>query len=111
MIVDELVSVLPKNIVVNESSSFVLQCEATGHPPPLISWIIGIESLIKSGSRRIINTEQINAYTVNSTLTVLNAEPSDAGDYKCKAQSDGFHIDSTSVTVIGQCVIQVYEHV
>lgn len=50
--------------------------------------------------RRTATSEVVNKYTLWNTLTVKKAVPSDAGEYKCRAQYEEIHlIDSTTVTV------------
>ena len=97
-----MVSVSPVNITVNESSSFTVRCEATGHPLPLIDWIVDSKSVIEK-DKYIIKEEEANAYTAISVLTVLDSLPNDAVEYKCRAQSNEFLLVGTSmVNVIGQ---------
>ncbi len=83
----------------------MLLCEATDYPLPSIDWIIGGESVIEN-ERLMINTQQTNAYTIKSTLTLSNIAPDDEEIYKCRAESIGsFLIDSSSVQVIGQLTV------
>ncbi len=97
-------AVSPANIVVNESNSFTLHCVATSHPLPLIEWIAGTESVIES-DKYGLDEYQSNAYTVTSTLTVLDSQPDDTKEYRCRAESEGFLVDSSFVSVIRKLIL------
>ena len=61
-------------------------CIATGEPVPNISWYFNIV-MINISSKYLIMSELINATTVENTLTILNAVPSDVGVYTCTASN------------------------
>lgn len=92
----------PVNLTINESDSFTLHCKASGYPLPSLTWIVNSETVLENEKRAII-VQQINSYTVTSTLTILDTEPDNTGEYKCRADTtDGeFFIDSTVVNIIG----------
>ncbi|KAL9964706.1 hypothetical protein ACROYT_G028382 [Oculina patagonica] len=66
-------TILPAHQLVNETDSFEIFCNATGNPPPVITWT-------KVG-------ENSRVYHREKTLRVKNAEKSDFGTYRCTALS------------------------
>ena len=102
--VKETVAVSPTSIAVNESDSFTLHCVATGHPFPIIGWIAGTELVIES-DKYVLNEYQSNAYTVTSTLTVLDSQPDNTKEYRCRAESEGFQVESSFVSVIRKLIM------
>lgn len=66
-------SILPAHQLVNETDTFDIFCNATGNPPPLVTWTkIGDNSKV---------------YPTGKSLRVQNAEKSDFGTYRCTAES------------------------
>ena len=65
--------VLPIHQLVNETDTFEIFCNATGHPTPTVSWT-------KVGNNGTI-------YPTGVTLRVEKADKSDFGTYKCTAVS------------------------
>jgi len=69
--------VKPVNVTVNESSSASFQCNASGDPKPVITWLKGGGQLSAVG-RVVIGRD---------TLTILNTVASDAGQYSCNVSN------------------------
>lgn len=87
----------------SEAATFTLNCTATGYPYPTLDWLYGDENgaIVFSDRHSKSNDIYINLYTIRSILTVRDLIPSDAGEYKCKAQySSGHLVDSTLLTVV-----------
>ena len=59
-------------------STAVLNCSASGNPPPIVHWIF----------RGINVTNDTVKYIIrNGVLTILNVELNDTGDYHCTASN------------------------
>ena len=56
----------------------VLNCDASGNPPPTVHWIF-------CGSN--ITNDTVKYIITNGVLTILNVELNDAGDYHCTASN------------------------
>jgi len=66
-------SVFPAHQLVNETDTFEIFCNATGNPPPVVTWTkIGDSSKV---------------YPTGKSLRVQNAKKSDFGIYQCTAES------------------------
>lgn len=81
------------NVTVNESSSASFQCNASGDPKPVITWLKGGGQL-SAGGRVVIGRD---------TLTILNTVASDAGQYSCNV-SNGLssHVGMAHLIVQGE---------
>lgn len=77
-------------------NSIVLECTASGNPPPVLSW--EKDGNLVTASDRV----QIRTVAGKSRLTISNAVPSNAGTYRCigvnRVGEDG---DLTTLAVIG----------
>lgn len=62
--------------VISVGETMVLQCKASGSPPPRITWLKGDESLVVS--------ERHHFTADNQLLIVLNVALEDAGKYTCE---------------------------
>ena len=89
-----ILSILPVHQLVNETDSFSIYCNATGNPPPAITWTkVGYTSTV---------------YSTEKTLRVQNAEKSDFGTYRCTVLSVRGEIVSTVATVqLDNCKLNI----
>ena len=63
----------PAYQLVNETDTFEFFCNATGNPPPTITW------------RKVGDTRKV--HSLGQTLVIHNAYKSDFGSYRCTAMS------------------------
>jgi hypothetical protein len=68
----------PKDQDVPEGGTFVLNCEAAGSPPPVISWSHTEKPVLTTGRLRVSST---------GSLEVRNVVRGDEGIYRCTAQN------------------------
>ena len=73
---DLTINPTPLLAVINDDTA-VLNCSASGNPPPTVHWIF-------HGSNITNNTKYI---ITNGVLTLLNVELNDTGDYYCTASN------------------------
>ena len=73
--------------VQDEGGAASFSCQATGEPVPTISWYFnGIPiSNDTDVDKYDISETSVNTTTINSTLTIMSVESSDAGTYTCNA--------------------------
>ncbi|XP_053720471.1 protogenin A [Synchiropus splendidus] len=84
----------PQNISVSLHQSAVLECLATGHPRPIISW-----SRADSKSIDVYNTKVLG----NGNLIISDIKPQHGGVYMCRATTPGtrnYTVASANVTVL-----------
>ena len=96
----EVVSVF-SNVIVRESNTVTITCEAIGYPPPTIVWSRSNGAL----SDRVSVNNSVSAPTGNGNvtrvsvnLTITNISREDRGDYICFT-NNSIGSDSTAVTV------------
>ena len=101
----KLFDVSNKKVQINSGQDVELRCEASGHPPPEFIW---------SKERKEINTENLdfNSNLLISddkmTLSILNIQVSDGGNYQCTAKNIGgetsksFNVEVFSKPVIAR---------
>ena len=65
-------------LAVINGDTAVLNCSASGNPPPTVHWIF-------HGSN--ITNDTVKYIVTNGVLTILNAELNDTGDYHCTASN------------------------
>jgi hypothetical protein len=75
-----------KTIQVPEGSSVYLYCIAEGAPRPTVIW--GNDNHLNIGGRVSLHKNNIDQYTINSSLHISNTISSDSGNYKCTAATD-----------------------
>ena len=86
----------PKNVTVEEGLPMTLFCNATGNPPPTLSWT-------KDGSP-INNNQGIPFSGDNETLFIASINRSESGNYRCVARNGlGNHYSSNPAKVDVQC--------
>ena len=74
---DVTVNPTPLLAVINGDTA-VLNCSASGNPPPTVHWIFRDSNITNDTVKYIIT---------NGVLTILNVELNDTGDYHCTVSS------------------------
>ena len=69
----------PKNVTIEERLHMTLFCNATGNPPPTLSWT-------KDGSP-LNDTQGITFSGDNKTLSIASINRSESGNYRCVARN------------------------
>ena len=83
-------SIFPAHQLVNETDTFEIFCNATGNPPPVVTWT-------KIG-------DNIKVYPTGNSLRVQDAKKSDFGTFQCTAESvRGEKISSVATVEIDNC--------
>ena len=85
----------PKNVTVEEGLPMTLFCNATGNPPPTLSWT-------KDGSP-LNDTQGITFSGDNETLSIASINRSESGNYRCVARNGLEHDLSNPAKVDVQC--------
>ena len=75
-----------RNKAITEGGNLNLSCNASGTPPPFVSWV------------RISSGQQFNG----SLLQLTSVNKNQAGDYRCKA-SNNCGIKSSTATIHVKC--------
>ena len=70
-------------------SQFTLTCRSSGVPRPSITWLHNGAVILDDDDQYFIFESVSSDGTVSSTLTVRNAQQSDAGDFSCVGSSAG----------------------
>lgn len=78
----------PEGLTITPGDSFVLQCEAIGNPHPEIRWTFN--------GAPIAETNRIYFEAGNTELHVEYAKASEAGEYRCIAESTSGSDDATA---------------
>ena len=85
---------LPTTITVSQGDPLSLDCEATGNPPPSITWFKDGDILMPINGRVSI---------INQVVFITSLYSTDEGNYTCVASnSEGSVSDSTLITVLGE---------
>ncbi|XP_053675759.1 tyrosine-protein phosphatase Lar [Anopheles nili] len=74
-----VISQIPTIRVIETGHTAVMQCKATGSPPPKIYWIKDMKHVDMTNPRYSINSE--------GSLQIDNSEESDMGKYECVAEN------------------------
>ena len=83
-------SAFPAHQLVNETDTFEIFCNATGNPPPLVTWT-------KIGDNNKV-------YPTRKSLRVQHAEKSDFGTYQCTAESvRGENVSAIATVEVDNC--------
>ena len=85
----------PKNVTPEEGLLMTLFCNATGNPPPTLSWT-------KDGSP-LTNTQGIILSGDNETLYIAKVNRSESGNYRCVARNSLGDDTSNTAKVDVQC--------
>ena len=85
----------PQNVTATEGNIATLYCNATGNPPPLISW--------NKDGFPIGNNSRISFSAGQKQLKITNVNRRDSGDYQCAAINDIGNDTSTAATLNVQC--------
>ena len=80
-------------VTVNEGDTAVLDCNATGNPPPTVSWFHSSLPIPEAGDTRIHQT-------VNGSLIVTSVRGGDEGEYVCQATNVAGSETATLVLVV-----------
>ena len=92
----------PKNVTIEERLLVTLFCNATGNPPPTISWT-------KDGSP-LTKTQGIIFTGDNETLSIANITRSESGNYRCVTRNSLGNDTSNAakVDVLCKCSINYF---
>lgn len=91
-------TILPIHQLLNETDTFEIFCNATGHPPPTITWA-------KDG-------DNSKAYPTGKTLRVQNTDKSDFGTYHCTVVSvRGENVTAVASVELDYCKWIMLSHV
>ncbi|EUB62928.1 Hemicentin-1 [Echinococcus granulosus] len=99
------------NIEAIQNQTIYMSCEATGDPPPRVTWFKRDVELFPPGSFLTSSSTQDSHKTVmplqgDQILQITNVQKSDAGDYACMASNGGEAIEKKfNLTVIMPPVI------
>ena len=109
------VAVIDGPLLVNETEVLVISCNATGIPPPNVTWMFvrsgnnltDAVSITSGSGRYTIDTDDPQAQEdknmlVKSTLMVNNTNMNDTGTYSCRA-SNFLNGSTETVNVTVQC--------
>ncbi len=96
---------LEAGVQATKGESLTIKLKATGTPRPDVVWMKGNDDLVSSD--RIQVTTPTNEGDDTYTLTILNVQPEDQGDYSAKITNVGGSLKSkkSKVTVISKCII------
>ena len=85
----------PKNVTVEEGLPMTLFCNATGNPPPTLSW---------TKDRSPINNNQGIPFSGdNETLSIASINRSESGNYRCVARNGLGNYSSNPAKVDVHC--------
>ena len=108
----EIVSVF-EGVIINETNSATILCEAIGYPPPTVIWSSSNEDL----SDRVLVSDSVSVSTgygnvtrVSVNLIITNAIREDTGEYICSA-NNSIGDDYKNVSIIVQCKLFVSVYV
>ena len=82
----------PQNTEVLVGESVTLECSATGHPPPQITWT--------RGDRSPVPTDPRVSITPSGGLYIQNVEQEDSGEYTCFASNTVDSIHATAFIIV-----------
>ena len=100
----EVVSVF-EGVIINETNSAAILCEAIGYPPPTVIWSSSNEDLsdrVSVSDSVSIPTGYGNITRVSVNLIITNAIREDTGEYICSA-NNSIGDDNKNVSIIVQC--------
>ncbi len=95
---------LEAGVQATKGESMIIKIAASGTPKPDIVWMRGNDELVPSDRIQVTapTTEGDDTYT----LTILNVQPEDQGDYSAKITNVGGSLKSKKckVTVASKCI-------
>ena len=92
----------PQSVSVAVGGTAILMCGATGSPTPAITWQKDGATVVSSSFISIVSADG------SSTLTITNAQMSDAGLYDCTATNTaGTTSSNAAITVNGNFSVTV----
>ncbi len=96
---------LDATLQATKGESMTIKLAATGTPRPDVVWVKGNDDLVPSD--RIQVTAPTNEGDDTYTLTILNVQPEDQGDYSAKIANVGGSLKSKKckVTVTSKCIL------
>ena len=94
----------PDNLTVVEPEDATFSCLATGRPRPTIAWIrLSDMTQLSNSAEFSIQEQEIGDRERRSNLTIIGTQPSDAGDYDCRAMNEpGTTAEQATLTVHGE---------
>ena len=113
------VSLVADPVIVEESSDqtvltdgiYIIPCNITGQPRPLVSWYKDGYLLMQSDGLSNLSATQVGRLSVlgEGSLQLSPVEHEDQGEYYCTGQTDTMNISSNSsyLTVLGMCSIHI----
>ena len=102
-----------ESVIINETKTTTILCEAIGYPPPTVIWSSSNEDISDrvSVSDSVSNpTGYGNVTRVSVNLTITNAIREDTGVYICSA-NNSIGDDNKNVSIIVQCKLFVSVYV
>ena len=94
----------------NETNPITFNCQAIGEPVPTISWYFNGVMVNISDTSKYNVSSSINETSVESFLTIMNAQSSDVGTYTCQA-ANIFGIDrSYGILTVNGKYLCTYVH-
>ena len=93
----------PKNLTVVQPQSATFLCNATARPRPEITWWRMDSQLMEQPGAIEISNRTFGERKIVSNLTIIMADPSDAGGYACNATNTaGQDTAAAKLTVHGK---------
>lgn len=108
ILVTHTVLVAPLNQTIAEGSTLTVTCVSTAATPPTIDWLYehnDVSQTIVESDRQSWETVEVNWYTVQSVLTIVDVDPLGEGQYRCRStHNDQQLLASSDVTIDGKGV-------
>ena len=102
-----------ESVIINETKTTTIQCEAIGYPPPTVIW----SRLDGNLSDRVLVSDSVSVPTgygnvtrVSVNLIITNAIREDTGEYICSA-NNSIGDNDKNVSIIVQCKLSVSVYV
>ena len=96
----------PENLTVVQPQSATFLCNATAQPRPQITWWRMGNQLMTQANTIEVSSDNFGEREIVSNLTVVMADPSDAGGYVCLATNAAGQDNTTAqLTVHGKSLI------
>ena len=92
----------------NETNPVTFKCQTTGDPVPIISWYFNGAMINISDASKHTISNSLNGTVVTSSLTIMNAQSSDAGIYTCEAANFINTVRSSGILTINGEHINTY---